>query len=142
MWLCIYAKHVKFVTDQSSGRYALVYACAVALRWPILASFFPRLCLIGFNYAQPFLISRAITFVGQNDGTKNDGYGLIGATGLIYLGIAVSDILLLPLLLGVVLFLLQFLYCNKTNQNPRYVPLTISIDCIGWLPCSAEQWPP
>ena len=76
-------------TDRNSGKYSLTYACAVALRWPVLATIFPRLCLIGFNYAQPFLISRAINFVGQDDGSKDDGYGLIGATGLIYLGIAV-----------------------------------------------------
>jgi ATP-binding cassette, subfamily C (CFTR/MRP), member 1 len=55
---------------------------------------FPRLCLVGFNYAQPFLISSAIAFVSQpiKDQNKNDGYGLIGATGLIYLGIAVHAI--------------------------------------------------
>jgi ATP-binding cassette subfamily C (CFTR/MRP) protein 1 len=50
------------------------------------------LCLIGFNYAQPFLITAAIaTISGPKDASKsNDGYGLIGATSLIYLGIAVS----------------------------------------------------
>lgn len=50
------------------------------------------MCLIGFNYAQPFLITAAIdTISGPKDASKsNDGYGLIGATGLIYLGIAVS----------------------------------------------------
>lgn len=52
---------------------------------------FPRLCLIGFNYAQPFFISSAIAYVSQpiEAQNKNDGYGLIGAAGLIYLGIAV-----------------------------------------------------
>ena len=50
---------------------------------------FPRLCLVAFNYAQPFLISSAILYVSQSSPNKNDGYGLIAATGLVYLGIAV-----------------------------------------------------
>jgi len=52
---------------------------------------FPRLCLIGFNYAQPFLINSAIAFVSLpiEEQNKSVGYGLIGAAGLIYLGIAV-----------------------------------------------------
>jgi ATP-binding cassette subfamily C (CFTR/MRP) protein 1 len=49
---------------------------------------FPRLCLVAFNYAQPFLISSAILYVSQSSPNKNDGYGLIAATGL-DLGIAV-----------------------------------------------------
>jgi ATP-binding cassette subfamily C (CFTR/MRP) protein 1 len=51
---------------------------------------FPRVCLIGFNYAQPFLISSAIDYISQPTGDRNTGYGLIAATALIYLGIAVS----------------------------------------------------
>ena len=51
----------------------------------------PRLALIGFNYSQPFLITRIINYVGQPEaGTSaNDGYGLIGATAIIYTGIGV-----------------------------------------------------
>lgn len=51
----------------------------------------PRLCVVGFNYAQPFLIDRAITLLSEplDEQTSNYGRGLIGATALIYLGIAV-----------------------------------------------------
>lgn len=51
----------------------------------------PRLCMIGFTYAQPFLISRAIDLMlePRNTMSNNEGYGLIAATALIYLGIAV-----------------------------------------------------
>jgi hypothetical protein len=61
------------------------------IRWPLALMVFPRLCLIGFNYAQPFLVSSAIAYVSQpvEAQNKNDGYGLIAAAGLIYLGIAV-----------------------------------------------------
>lgn len=58
----------------------------------MLTAVVPRLCLIGFNYSQPFLINRIIDFVGEtgnNASSANSGYGLIGATALIYIGIAV-----------------------------------------------------
>lgn len=62
----------------------------------MLAVVVPRLALVGFNYAQPFLINRAIRLLEEkwNDETRNYGYGLIAATGIIYLGIAVSDYIL------------------------------------------------
>lgn len=52
----------------------------------------PRLCLIGFSFAQPFLIMAAIQHVERpvTTETRNAGYGLIGATFLVYLGIAVG----------------------------------------------------
>lgn len=51
----------------------------------------PRLCLIGFNFCQPFLINRAVTFSQQavTPQTTNIGYGLIGAYVLVFVGIAV-----------------------------------------------------
>ena len=64
------------------------------LKQPLLAAAFPRLCLIGFSFAQPFLISRAIDFASSPDTleNRNVGYGLIGAFVLVYIGIAVSFI--------------------------------------------------
>jgi hypothetical protein len=77
--------------DRGSGKHALTYAMFHCIRTPLALMVFPRICLIGFNYAQPFLISSAITFVSQpiEAQNKNDGYGLIAAAGLIYFGIAV-----------------------------------------------------
>lgn len=72
-------------------RSTLPIAIASCLRWPLLAVVIPRLCLIGFNYTQPFLISRIIDYVGQT-GQGDKGNGLIAAAGLTYLGIAVSSI--------------------------------------------------
>lgn len=52
---------------------------------------FPRLCLTGFKFAQPFLIKRVISHVEHTQTeSKNIGYGLIAAAGFIYTGIAVS----------------------------------------------------
>ncbi|KAH8712254.1 hypothetical protein GQ44DRAFT_689190 [Phaeosphaeriaceae sp. PMI808] len=62
------------------------------LKWPVLAVVPPRLCLIGFNFCQPFLINRAVRFSQQpvTNQTTNIGYGLIGAYVLVFVGIAVS----------------------------------------------------
>ena len=78
--------------DSSTGEYALIKVSASCFRWQIISSVFSRLCLIGFNYAQPFLIAQAIAYVGRPTDAlnRNYGYGLIGATALIYVGIAVS----------------------------------------------------
>ncbi|KAB8278602.1 P-loop containing nucleoside triphosphate hydrolase protein [Aspergillus minisclerotigenes] len=77
--------------NHASSRY-LVYLSAVS-GW----SFSPwvaRLCLIGFSFAQPFLIMTAVQHVERpmTAETRNRGYGLIGATFLVYLGIAVSNV--------------------------------------------------
>ena len=61
------------------------------LRWEIFAIIPPRLTSIAFNYAQPFLIAAAIKYLETSVNNRNidHAYGLIGATALIYLGIAV-----------------------------------------------------
>ncbi|TVY29246.1 ABC transporter [Lachnellula hyalina] len=77
---------------RTSTRLALLYTIFQCIRLPLAHMVFPRLCLIGFNYAQPFLINSAIAFVSLpiEEQNKSVGYGLIGAAGLIYLGIALS----------------------------------------------------
>ncbi|KNG46388.1 canalicular multispecific organic anion transporter 1 [Stemphylium lycopersici] len=62
------------------------------LKWPILAVVPPRLCLIGFNFCQPFLINRAVKYSEASPSAQGDniGYGLIGAYVLVFVGIAVS----------------------------------------------------
>jgi len=62
-----------------------------ALFRPLLAIIFPRIFLIGFNFAQPFLITSVLNFLIDPPSTsaESQAYGLIAATGLIYMGIAV-----------------------------------------------------
>lgn len=74
-------------------KHALFFSVLDSLKLPIILAIFPRLCLIGFKFAQPFLINRVIDFVGQSDTpeSKNIGYGLIGATALIYIGLSASS---------------------------------------------------
>ncbi|PVH80975.1 putative multidrug resistance protein [Cadophora sp. DSE1049] len=72
--------------------YALPVAVARCFRWTLLAAAFPRLCMICFNFAQPFLIVSAIENLKKPEASRNDGYGLIGAAFLIYFGIAMSTV--------------------------------------------------
>jgi len=73
------------------SKYALLLT-ALRCLWQELVLVVPsRACLIAFTFTQPFLISRSIRFLTEpeSSNTANYGYGLIGATALIYLGIAV-----------------------------------------------------
>jgi len=54
---------------------------------------FPRLCLIGFRYAQPLLLSRTTEFVSSTTDKKNIGWGLTGAFGIAFLGLGISNAL-------------------------------------------------
>ncbi|KAF2119372.1 P-loop containing nucleoside triphosphate hydrolase protein [Lophiotrema nucula] len=76
----------------SKGSNTLFVVTLRRLKWPVLAVVPPRACLIAFNFCQPFLINRAISYSQQpvTAETKNIGYGLIGAYILVYVGIAIS----------------------------------------------------
>ena len=74
------------------GKHALLVTTAKSFRWSILAGVFPRLCVTGFTYSQPFLINTLINYIESPDPNvnKNYGYGLIGAYVLVFFGAAVS----------------------------------------------------
>lgn len=82
---------------KSKGPNSLLAVTLKRLKWPVLAVIPPRLCLIAFNFCQPFLIDRAIRYSEQAETSalgsqeSNVGYGLIGAYILVYVGIAVSS---------------------------------------------------
>ncbi|KAM0816280.1 putative ABC transporter FUM19 [Seiridium cardinale] len=86
------------VSDRG-GKHVLIKAAFSAFKVAFLAPVVPRLCLAGFGFAQPFLINRVVSFVGDSDiGTdqRNAGGnagGLIGATCLVYLGLALSRVI-------------------------------------------------
>lgn len=74
------------------GKYSLLFAILTSFKAPLLTLMFPRLCLIGFKFSQPLLINRAISLIDDPETPENQniGYALIGATALIYLGLAIS----------------------------------------------------
>jgi hypothetical protein len=73
-------------------QHALLLAIVSCLRWDIAAIALPRLALIGFNIAQPFLVGKTVTFLEQTESSLNIGYGLIGAIAIVFIGIAVSHV--------------------------------------------------
>ena len=60
----------------------------------IVAPIIPRLCMMAFVYAQPFLIKQAIILaqLPKTETFDNWGYGLIGAFVIVYGGLAVRHI--------------------------------------------------
>ncbi|CAG8961703.1 hypothetical protein HYFRA_00006243 [Hymenoscyphus fraxineus] len=87
-----YSSHLAETWNKAdtSSKYALLRAVLSTLKWPLIAPAFPRLILIGFTYAQPLLIKRAINFV-EKGGSEDIGYGLIGATVIIYIGLGILN---------------------------------------------------
>lgn len=77
-------------TVEGPGKHGLLLSTAKTFRWSLLAGVFPRLCLTGFTYAQPFLITTLINHVESSDVKSNAGYALIGAYLLVFFGAAVS----------------------------------------------------
>jgi len=71
--------------------FGLAKAMAKTLKIPLLLPIGPRVTLIAFKFCQPFLIKSLLQYLEQpaEHASKNHGYGLIGATILIYTGIAV-----------------------------------------------------
>jgi len=70
----------------------LMKSCLTALMSSVLAPVLPRLALMTFRYSQPFLFEAIVSFVQKpaSERSQNDGYGLIAATGLLYLSLAIS----------------------------------------------------
>ena len=82
-----------WASSEQSGQNALLLAVISCLRWEIVRVAFPRICVVGFSVAQPFLVGRFVTILEQNDPFSLDkGYGLIGATAIVFIGVAVSYI--------------------------------------------------
>ncbi|KAJ3531278.1 hypothetical protein NM208_g8949 [Fusarium decemcellulare] len=76
------------ISKQSS--HSLLLATFKTFWFKILTIVFFRLCLIGFKFSQPLLIHRAVSLLEEPDSQEKTSIGrtLIGATSLIYIGIA------------------------------------------------------
>ncbi|UNI23117.1 hypothetical protein JDV02_008955 [Purpureocillium takamizusanense] len=75
-------------------RFEFPLAAWRALRWHILSAIVPRLFLIAFTFAQPFLISRVLDLLSEPDSqpARNVGYSLILAAAVIYMGLTLSTL--------------------------------------------------
>ena len=92
---CNLSNIANFIKGQARTSLRLDLGITNCLVWQLLSVMPACICLIGFKYAQPFLISCMISFVG---GTRNSpeyynhSLGLIATAALIYVGIAVSTV--------------------------------------------------
>lgn len=87
-------------TKAKPGRYRLLFACLSTWKWELLQILFPRLCFVGFSFAQPFLMGRVIDTVDENGKDENGEVrlpptagtkvGLQGATAFVFVGMALS----------------------------------------------------
>lgn len=72
---------------------ALLFAVVKRLRWEVAGIVLPRLAVMGFSIAQPFIVGKVVSTLEQTDQLSLDkGYGLIGATAIVFVGIAVCFI--------------------------------------------------
>ncbi|RSL73721.1 hypothetical protein CEP54_000267 [Fusarium duplospermum] len=76
--------------DPKTSPLCLLKCTFMAYKWQFLAGIPPRLLHSGFNFAQPFLIQAIVIFVSMKEMSVQIAGGLIGATVLVYLGLAIS----------------------------------------------------
>lgn len=74
-------------------KFGLVKVLIRTLTVPLLLPISPRLALLGFTFAQPFFIEKLLDYLTESEADPNIGYGFIGASLLIYLGIGISTAL-------------------------------------------------
>jgi hypothetical protein len=74
-------------------KYGLLKVMARTLAVPLLLPVLPRLAHVGFIISQPFFIESLLEHLSQPEIDANVGYGFIGASFLLYAGIAISTAL-------------------------------------------------
>lgn len=92
------ALHAKFsrnmaYDDLKGDKFGLAKVLLRTLKIPLLLPIVPRLALLGFTFSQPFFIETLLDYRAEPMLDADVGYGLIGASLLIYSGIAISTAL-------------------------------------------------
>jgi ATP-binding cassette, subfamily C (CFTR/MRP), member 1 len=79
--------------EDIAPKYKLFLAAMKSFGWRAAQPVLARLMLTGFTFAQPFLVTSILSYLQNSTArSKNDGYGLLGACLLVYVGIAVRQI--------------------------------------------------
>ncbi|QRD89997.1 P-loop containing nucleoside triphosphate hydrolase protein [Aspergillus flavus] len=84
---------VAWETSDHDRRLALFLALIKCIRWEIAKIVVPRLCVVIFNMAQPFLLSRAIVYFGSTGSRlpRDTAGDLIRDSAIVFIGIAISN---------------------------------------------------
>lgn len=112
-------------TSQKPGKRAALVLVARGLGFQAFFPVLPRLALSGFTLAQSLLVRRILDYLSdeRQRSNTNTKYGLIGATLMVYLGIALSTSFFgylheraLTQLRG---YLIQNVYLHATRMSPK-----------------------
>ena len=81
------------VNATQANKFGLAKALAKVLAVPFLTPVAPRIALLIFTFCQPLLINAVLNYIETPESVRsaNLGYGLIGATVIIYTGMAISN---------------------------------------------------
>ncbi|KAK4071607.1 uncharacterized protein Triagg1_5845 [Trichoderma aggressivum f. europaeum] len=70
----------------------LIWIISKTLNTSLFVPVLPRLFLTGFTFSQPFLVNRMIRYLqNSHEESPSNGYGLLGAYALVYIGIAIAN---------------------------------------------------
>lgn len=138
-------------TANKSDSNALFWSTLKSTRRQLAVCIFPRLCVIGFRYAQPFLLSRTTDFVKSTSDTKNIGWGLTGAFGIVFVGTAIANGFYAHMSIRFATAIrgtLVSMICLKTvdlriGYIDEYAAVTLMSTDTGWCPCHAcpaDRW--
>lgn len=84
-----FSEHIEY-SKLEGDKFGLLKALTRTLVVPLLLPIPARLALLGFTFSQPFFVQSLINHLSKPKPDSNAGYGLIGASMLIYSGIAIS----------------------------------------------------
>ncbi|KAE8149908.1 P-loop containing nucleoside triphosphate hydrolase protein [Aspergillus avenaceus] len=74
-------------------RFEFPWQMCRVFKGPLALTILPRLFMIGFTFSQPFLIASILNWLDNSHRESSEGYGLVGATLLIYVGMALSNLI-------------------------------------------------
>ncbi|PQE15658.1 ABC multidrug transporter protein [Rutstroemia sp. NJR-2017a BBW] len=77
-------------SKMKGDKLGLMKVLARTLKVPLLLPVLPRLVLLGFTFCQPLFIEKLLDRLSEPGFDANVGYGFIGASMLIYSGIAIA----------------------------------------------------
>ncbi|KAG9240417.1 ABC transporter-like protein [Calycina marina] len=87
------ALHSSWENTKLHSKFRLAIAMLKAFKTQIFMIQLPRLALVGFSVAQPFLVNATLSYIDKSSiRPVQVGYGLIGASIITYVGIAMSTV--------------------------------------------------
>jgi ATP-binding cassette subfamily C (CFTR/MRP) protein 1 len=79
--------------SNKENRHCLFLAIMSSFKFPLAKMIIPRLCQSAFKLCQPLLINRVVSLLSEprTKESRQIGYGLTGATALVYFGLSVFN---------------------------------------------------